>query len=269
MNSTNNVISANTNINGDLLEKIIIQNDLSGLKPVEKIMYIKNVCVSLGLNYLTKPIQLLKFNGKEVMYFTKDATEQLRKINSISLTSIEGKVIGGDIYVTTANAKTSDGREDVSTSAVSIAGLKGEAMCNAIMKAETKAKRRVTLSICGLGCMDESETDSIKDAVRIDVYKEHPKLLAVDSPSGENIEESIIDEMLLSLQNSQTLEDLQVNYKDAYSVCGKARDKNALTKIINMKDKCKLELEKKFNQELDDIAKAEEDINLGDIRGND
>ena len=40
---------------------------------------------------------------------------------------------------------------------VSIAGLKGEALANAMMKAETKAKRRATLSICGLGWMDEVE----------------------------------------------------------------------------------------------------------------
>src|SRR6185312_3719783 len=35
------------------------------------------------------------------------------------------------------------------------------------MKAETKAKRRVTLSICGLGMLDETEVDSIPDARRV------------------------------------------------------------------------------------------------------
>ena len=40
---------------------------------------------------------------------------------------------------------------------VSITGLKGENLANAMMKAETKAKRRATLSICGLGWMDEVE----------------------------------------------------------------------------------------------------------------
>jgi len=47
---------------------------------------------------------------------------------------------------------------------VNIENLKGEARSNAMMKAETKAKRRVTLSICGLGMLDESETDSIPGA---------------------------------------------------------------------------------------------------------
>ena len=35
--------------------------------------------------------------------------------------------------------------------------LKGEVRANAILKAVTKAKRRATLSICGLGWLDESE----------------------------------------------------------------------------------------------------------------
>ena len=41
--------------------------------------------------------------------------------------------------------------------------LKGEAHANAVLKAVTKAKRRVTLSICGLGWLDETEVESIPD----------------------------------------------------------------------------------------------------------
>jgi hypothetical protein len=47
------------------------------------------------------------------------------------------------------------------TSAVPIAGLRGEARANAMMKAETKAKRRATLAICGLGMLDESEMSGL------------------------------------------------------------------------------------------------------------
>src|SRR5262249_53952504 len=36
------------------------------------------------------------------------------------------------------------------------------------MRALTKAKRRVTLSICGLGMLDESEIESIKGAERVE-----------------------------------------------------------------------------------------------------
>jgi hypothetical protein len=55
-----------------------------------------------------------------------------------------------------------NGRCDESTGAVSVSGLKGEALANAYMKAETKAKRRVTLSILGLNMLDESEVESMQ-----------------------------------------------------------------------------------------------------------
>jgi hypothetical protein len=37
-------------------------------------------------------------------------------------------------------------------------------LANALMKAETKAKRRATLSICGLGMLDETEVEDIQGA---------------------------------------------------------------------------------------------------------
>jgi len=69
-----------------------------------------------------------------------------------------------DLMVVTAEATDKTGRCDSSIGAVSIANLRGEAKANALMKAETKARRRVTLSICGLGFTDESELESIPNA---------------------------------------------------------------------------------------------------------
>jgi hypothetical protein len=66
--------------------------------------------------------------------------------------------------VVTAEATDRTGRTDSSIGAVSIAGLKGEAKANALMKAETKARRRVTLALCGLGVLDESEIETIPGA---------------------------------------------------------------------------------------------------------
>jgi hypothetical protein len=102
-------------------------------------------------------------NGKLTLYAKRDATDQLRAVNNVSIT-ITNRAKYEDIYVVTAKAKNAAGREDESTGAVNIANLKGDALANVFMKAETKAKRRVTLSICGLGLLDETEVDSIKDA---------------------------------------------------------------------------------------------------------
>jgi hypothetical protein len=63
------------------------------------------------------------------------------------------------VLVVTARATMPDGRVDESIGALPIDKLQGEARANALMKCETKAKRRVTLSICGLGMLDESEIE--------------------------------------------------------------------------------------------------------------
>jgi hypothetical protein len=145
-------------------EAALVQGDLDGLKPEERITYYKNVCESLGLNPLTRPFDYIKLNGKVTLYAKKDATEQLRKINRVSVV-ITDRSLAFNVYVVTARATMPDGRTDESIGAVPVENLRGEALANAYMKAETKAKRRVTLSICGLGMLDETETEAIPGAV--------------------------------------------------------------------------------------------------------
>jgi hypothetical protein len=145
------------------IEAALIQGDLSRLSPDQRVSYYNTLCTSLGLNPLTQPFAYLKLSGKEVLYAKKDATDQLRKIHGVSIYKLETQVVEG-ITVVTAFARDKNGKEDSEIGAVSIKGLVGENLANAMMKASTKAKRRVTLSICGLGIIDESEVDSIPDA---------------------------------------------------------------------------------------------------------
>jgi hypothetical protein len=62
--------------------------------------------------------------------------------------------------------------------------LPPEELANAFMKAETKAKRRVTLSICGLGFLDESEIESIAEAKRVRVNFETGDIEREGPPSA-------------------------------------------------------------------------------------
>jgi hypothetical protein len=142
-----------------LLEQVVIGGDLSKLSPKDRLTYYSEVCRSVGLNPLTKPFEYITLNSKLVLYAKRDATDQLRALKGISIRIVSRELLG-EIYVVTAQAK-STGREDESTGAVAIAGLKGADLANAYMKAETKAKRRVTLSIAGLGMLDESEVGDV------------------------------------------------------------------------------------------------------------
>lgn len=142
------------------IEKVLVAGDLSSLNADQRVAYYNKTCESLGLNPLTKPFDYITLKGKLQLYARKDATEQLRKINGISITKLETKK-EHDIYIVIAHALDKNGRVDASSGAVSLVGLKGDDLANAFMKAETKAKRRVTLSISGLGLLDESELETI------------------------------------------------------------------------------------------------------------
>jgi hypothetical protein len=149
---------------GSIVEQVIIRGDISKLRPEERAEYYTRLCKSLGLNPLTKPFEYIILNGKMTLYALKGATDQLRRVYGVSITNIRTE-IQDDLMIVTATATDKHGRTDVDVGAVMMGNLKGEARANAIMKAITKAKRRVTLSLCGLGMLDESEVETIPNAV--------------------------------------------------------------------------------------------------------
>lgn len=163
-----NALSTTSGVSPETLEKVLAVGDLSQLTVPQRLEYLANVCKSLGLNPLTRPIQFMSFQGKVVPYATKDCTDQLRKINGISLEIKDKQELEG-LYIVTAAASDAKNRRDEDMGAVNIMGLKGEARANAILKAITKAKRRVTLSICGLGFLDETEVSDMAGAAPIEV----------------------------------------------------------------------------------------------------
>ena len=154
------------------IEKVLIGGDLAQLRTEHRIEYYSRVCASLGLNPLTQPFAYLSLSGKLTLYARKDAAEQLRSIRRISLKITAREVIDG-MYVVTCEAATPEGRVDMATGVIDLSKVSGEAKANAMMKAETKAKRRVTLSICGLGLMDETEVETVPGARKVSVDDAH------------------------------------------------------------------------------------------------
>jgi hypothetical protein len=164
---------------GALMERVVLEGDLSRLSPEERVSYYRSVCESLGLNPLTQPFQYLRLNGRLVLYATRAAADQLRKIHGISIEVVDQRLEEDGLYIVHVRARDAEGRTDEEMGVVSLVktvedkrnpgefrtvALKGEELANAIMKAVTKAKRRVTLSIAGLGWLDETEVDSIPGA---------------------------------------------------------------------------------------------------------
>jgi len=144
-------------------ERALLLNDLSKLNPEQRASLYVKVCKSLGLNPLTQPFAYIQLNGKLQLYAQRNCTDQLRSIKNVSVKIVSREKVD-DLYIVTSSASLPNGRVDESMGAVSLAGLKDEALANQLLKCETKSKRRVTLSICGLSFMDETEVETIRDA---------------------------------------------------------------------------------------------------------
>ena len=132
-----------------LIESVIVKGDLSKLTSEERTQYYVKVCESVGLNPLTKPLEYITLNGKLVLYALKGCTDQLRSTYGVSITEMTESERDG-VWIVTVKGVNKDGRSDMAKGAVNITDLKGDALANALMKAETKAKRRVTLSTAGV-----------------------------------------------------------------------------------------------------------------------
>jgi hypothetical protein len=150
------------------LEKVLITGDLAALTPDQRVFYYREVCASLDLNPLTKPFDYLSLNSKLVLYANRSCTDQLRASRRIEVTKLE-RERADDLAIVTAYGRDRTGRQDSAIGAVNVKNLQGEALANALMKAETKAKRRLTLSLSGLGLLDEVEVDAVPGAWRVSV----------------------------------------------------------------------------------------------------
>jgi hypothetical protein len=144
----------------ELLERVVIGGDLAKLSTVERLQYYRAVCTSLGLNPLTQPFEYIVLKGRLRLYARRECTDQLRKLYDVSI-AILARDYSGPLYTVLARATMPGGRADESLGVIWIEGLTGEDLANAVMKCETKAKRRATLSLCGLGMLDETEVESL------------------------------------------------------------------------------------------------------------
>mgnify|MGYP001351655671 FL=1 len=172
----------------NIIESVVIGGDLSRLTAEQRVSYYKAVCESLGLNPLTRPFDYITLNGKLTLYARKDAADQLRRLHGVSIDDVEITEVG-DTYSVKVKGHDKTGRSDVEIGVVSKKDMQGNS-ANVQMKAVTKAKRRLTLSLCGLGMLDETEIETIRDAqpVLVDdngVIEPQPAEEAIPAPTSE------------------------------------------------------------------------------------
>ena len=184
-----------TDLDAAGLIRTVGMGDVSSLSPEQCLKYIGAICRSVGLNALTMPIRIIEIDGRKVLYATSEAGAQLRSNHEVDIEVTERKEEHG-CFITVATARLPDGRKDQSVGATPViypddrydrwkktwgphpkAGqhMTGIDYANAVKKSETQAKRRVALSIVGLGILDESELDDMKRA-RAEVVTDHTQI---------------------------------------------------------------------------------------------
>lgn len=148
-------------LDGRVAESLVLRGDISAMNPEDKAAYYVATCNALGLNAASQPFAMLRLNGKEVMYPTRTATDQLAAIHRLSREIIDGPRVddrfGEKVGYCACRVTHPNGRTETAIATLPLAGDKSMLP----MKLETKAKRRATLSILGLGMLDETEIESI------------------------------------------------------------------------------------------------------------
>jgi hypothetical protein len=164
-------------IDYDAIAPVVLNGDLGKLTNAQKIGLYQATCQSMGLNPATNPFEYIRLNGKEKLYPKKECAEQLRKIHGVSLSGPKVSYPEGMIMCE-ITATLPNGRTDTDVGVVP-APKGGEATANAILKAITKAKRRVTFSILGLGFLIAADADVEHGShQRVDIFDEDTAMLS-------------------------------------------------------------------------------------------
>ncbi len=175
----------------EIISQVVATGDLKGLTPAQKTQYILMTCQSQGLNPLlaAQYYEIIVFQKKEILYAKKGLAEALRdsrNINCKIFSSQVDKDLG--LYSVKAVASLPNGRSEESLAVLSIeveetdgwtrtadgrnipkktgkfVAARGQELANLMMKCETKAKRRATLALCGLGIEERNfETENVYD----------------------------------------------------------------------------------------------------------
>ncbi len=207
------------------LEKVILNQDLSSLSGEQRVNFYYQVCDQYGLDPFTRPFEFIKMNGKLVLYATKSCASALQELKSISVEIVKQEQLMDNYMVTARGSRKDDNAPNgvqvaENVGLVPIGGLKGDNLANAVMKAVTKAQRRLVLQMAGLGQTDESEIQSIANTssdnavVRVEVDEQ-----------GEIVNETPIQKepgrVLKEFQNTPQHIEMDADKQKMLNVCWK------------------------------------------------
>lgn len=149
----------------EALSHVLGSGNLAALSNEERVGHYLRLCRSLGLNPLSRPFDWIEFDGKLALYPNQSCAAQLRRQHQIRIEVTRREPVG-EMFVVEVKGVTPDGREDFASKYVPLLDFRGNRLAgqhyaNALMKAETGAKRRLTFSMVGLAVPPDPEEATV------------------------------------------------------------------------------------------------------------
>lgn len=169
-----------------LLGVLTSNGSLHLLQPTELAVWLAKLKNYLHLNPFTNSILLYSNpKGELFPYVTKDACAQLRVIREISVTQMSDPIYIPELKTVTVkiSGMTKKGRMEMALGSVSLENVVPQEFANHIMWAETKAHRRLTLSLSGLGLLADVEVHDMTEVTSYNAIDE-----PADAPKKDNSE---------------------------------------------------------------------------------
>lgn len=201
-----------------LLEKLILKQDLNSLSPTERIEYVRLYCESIGLNMLSKPVSLIEFQGKTILYVNKTGFDQLSMLHGISTEILDRGFIEESIYQVTVRATDKTGRSCTDMGVVDLSALDSKGKLkktkpDAIMTAITKAKRRAIGGLIGVPSLEQAQQANSLASEQAEVYA---NVLPVNPRQGKDA--GIVIEPIVDARPTSPFDEyrfiVEQNYRD-------------------------------------------------------
>jgi len=253
------------------LQAFILEGDLSSVPPARRASIYVALCSYIGVDPIERPFLIFRDGKREVLYAARSCTSALCRSRGISreIVDVSIKTISGhEVVIAKARAAVSDtGRHDEATGAVPLLvretewvnGRKvdkgwrnptPEEVSNAIMKAETKAKRRAVLDLVGLGIPDESEVATIRGA----------RTGALDLQTGEIVIEGVEPAPALTLAPSKAPPADVKRLRKGVAELAKLLDKPPATIVDTLRDSLRLDARALAEHDATATAKAQLEV---------
>ena len=156
----------------------LIRGDVSSVPREALLRYVFTFCERVGISPLAVPFSLMKTQQGMQLVANRNFYDAVASKYSVSRECVgEGFFEGTKLYFTRYRATTPDGRVTEDMALVDTAGLNGKDLANAIMKAHTKGRNRVTRAHLGFPFPDETEAETVPGASVVSIE---------EMPNGDN-----------------------------------------------------------------------------------